>query len=28
MKSNWIDLQIRMERDLTAEILHPLPKKE
>jgi len=26
MKSHWIDLQIRMERDLTAEILHPLPK--
>ena len=28
IKSNWIDLQVRMERDLTAEILHPLPKNK
>lgn len=27
MKSKWVDLQVRMERDLDAKILHQLPKK-
>jgi hypothetical protein len=27
-KSKFINLQIRMERDLDAKILHPLPKNE
>jgi hypothetical protein len=28
IKSKFIDLQTRMERDLTAPILHPIPKNK
>jgi hypothetical protein len=28
IKSQWLDLHVRMDRDLDAKILHPLPKND